>query len=78
MLLYSDQRKWEAIVPTSEEKFSDGMNVVLSTNGFDDGLPHHPPNPNSIFKKDQMSSSVVRLYAKFQSLKMNLYTRFWR
>ena len=41
-------------MPTSES-ISDGMNVVLSTDGSRDGLPHHPPNPTSIFKKDQMS-----------------------
>jgi hypothetical protein len=76
VLLYSYQRRWEIIVPTSEEKFNDGMNILLSTDQFDDGLPHHSPNQTSIIKKDQMNHLIVRLYVKLQSLKMRLYTRF--
>jgi len=76
VLLYCYQRKWEAIVPTSEEKFNDGMNILLSTDRFDDGLPHHSPDQTSIIKKDQMNRLIVRLYVKLQSLKMRLYTRF--
>jgi hypothetical protein len=76
VLLYSYQRTWEAIVPTLEEKFNDGMNVLLSPDRFGDGLPHHSPNLTSIIKKDQMNSLIPYLYAKFQSLKMNLYARF--
>ena len=63
-------------MPTPEEKFYDGMNILLSPDRFGDGLPHHSPNLPSITKKGQMNSLLPNLYAKFQSLKMNLYARF--